>query len=69
MMRIGLLRQLTTSASEELRTFATRPGAFAASFDNLPPEERLAIIADLAELARLASTLIELVGDYYRGDE
>lgn len=68
-MRIGLLRTVLDEASAKLREFAARPSSFAESFDNLTPEERLAIIADLAEVSRLSSTLIELVGDYYRGDE
>lgn len=68
-MRIGLLRNTIDDATGALRQFAAQPGRFVEAFDDLTPEERLATIADLAELSRLSSTLIELVGDYYRGDE
>lgn len=68
-MNIPAFRQSVEAATEPLLEAARQPFAFAESFDACDGEELQAVIADLAQLARLSVTLIELLGDRYRGDE
>lgn len=68
-MHLTDLHSGVTDASERLLEAAKQPGSFAAAFDACSGEEIMAFMADLAQLARLAATLVELIGDRYRGDD
>lgn len=59
-MRIVDLSEAVVESAETLQAAAIMPGNYMASCGDLAPEELCEHIAQLARLARLANTLMEL---------